>query len=260
MPAVKTRSVPAVDRALAILELLANSRAGLPLSEIGRRLGVAKSTAHTVLVTLERSGYLEHRSQRYVFGLKLFSLAHTAINKLQVCQAAAPFLHALSRATGLAVHMAVLENDEAVVVSKVEPVEPFGLATWAGMRMGVHCTAVGKALLAFLPDAQVQALLKSRRFPRYNENTIVSVRKLKQELERTKARGFSIDDEEGELGFRCVGFPVQDGAGNVVAAISLAAPAERLDFDKVPGLVSQLRETAGAISQSLVPVPESTSD
>jgi DNA-binding IclR family transcriptional regulator len=141
-----TPSAPAVDRTLSILELLSVTRNGLTLPELSRRLGLPKSSTYCLLVTLERRGYLlrNNRTHRYMFGLKLFSLANMALSGIELRENAAGFLHALMHRSSLTVHMAIIEGDEAVLIEKVEPPGLVRLATWVGKRLELHSSAVGK--------------------------------------------------------------------------------------------------------------------
>jgi DNA-binding IclR family transcriptional regulator len=186
MPAIKTRTVPALYNALCILELLTNSRTGLTLSELVERSDLAKSSAHYLLVTLERCGYVRRneRNGRYMLGIKLFSMANSAVGNLSLRQHTAPYLSGLRMRTGLTVHMAILERNEAVVVAKQETQRGARLASWIGKRMDMHCTAIGKAILAFLPEAEVEMIIRKRGLARHNENTIATVRRLREELDR----------------------------------------------------------------------------
>lgn len=258
MASLKTPSVPAVERALSILELLASSRIGLPLADLARQMGLPKSSVHCLLLTLERRGYLHRnaRTNRYLFGFRLFTLANMALSGLELRERAAPFLHELARKTSLTTHLAILEQNEAVLIDKVEPPGTLKLATWLGKRMEVHCTGVGKALIAFLPEPEVDRLIRDHGLPRHNDNTIVSPRRLKQELARVRALGFSTDDEEDEIGNRCIGAPVFDGAGQIAAAISLSGPVSQITADNSPLLADELLRTAGALSRSLGYCPE----
>lgn len=140
---------------MAILELLASSGTGLSLLELVQQTQLPRSSIHCLLVTLERRGYLYHNDKtgRYMFGLQLVSLANMAVSGLKLRDDSAPFLRRLIETTQLTVHMAILEHGEAVLVSKFEPPGIFRLATWIGKRMDLHCTSLGKALLA-LPSAQ----------------------------------------------------------------------------------------------------------
>lgn len=249
MTATKTPSVPALDNALRVLELLANSKTGLSLSELTRRLEIPKSSTHCLLVTLERRGYL-HRNDRnrYLFGLKLFSLANTALRGLELRETAAPFLRALAARTGLTVHLAMLEQHEAVLVEKVEPAGVFKLATWLGKRMDVHCTALGKALIAYLPEEELEAMVAERGLPRHNENTICSLRRLRENLARARSQGYVIDDEEDEIGTRCIGVPVFGPGGVVKASISVSGTTSEITNDNLTFVAERLVETAAAIS------------
>lgn len=140
---MKTPSVPALERALAIFELLARSRAGLTLPEISKELGFPKSSVHCLLITLERHGYLERndRTSRYLFGSKFFTLGSMSLSGLQLRQVAMPQMHTLMEQTGLTTYLAVLEKFEAVVMEKVDPpgVSKLGI----GKRMDLHCTSLG---------------------------------------------------------------------------------------------------------------------
>jgi DNA-binding IclR family transcriptional regulator len=253
MSGLKTPSVPALERALLIVELLAASRAGMTLAEIAHHLHLPKSSVHCLLLTLERHGYLHRheRSNRYLFGTKFFSLGNMALSGLDLRETAAPFLRALMEATRLTVHMAILERFEAVLIDKVEPPGIFKLATWLGKRMDVHCTGVGKALIAHLPDDELDLLVREQGLPRHNDNTVVSLRKLKEDLACIRKLGYSTDDEEDEVGLRCIGSPVFDRAGKVVAAASISGTTTQIREDNSQALALELKRTAAAISRAL---------
>lgn len=253
MAAIRTQSVPSLDRALTLLELLANSKTGLSLPDLVLKTELPKSSIHCLLVTLERRGYLHRnrRTGRYVFGLQLFSLANTAISGLKLHDEAAPFLRSLVRATGLTVHMAILENREAVLVSKLEPPGIFRLATWIGKRMDLHCTGLGKALMAYLSQEEIEHIFDEHRLPRHNDNTLCSRKRLKEELIRTTQRGYALDDEEDELGLRCIGVPVFGPDHHVIASVSVAGTTGQITSNGLRKLAEQVMDTAAAISQAL---------
>jgi DNA-binding IclR family transcriptional regulator len=157
-----------------------------------------------------------------MFGLKLFSLANMALSRVELRENAAGFLRSLMQRSRLTVHMALTEGDEAVLIEKVEPPGLVRLATWVGKRLELHYSAVGKCLLAYLPEDEFLRLVRDRGLTRNNENTITSIRKLKQQMAQIRHAGYAIEDEEGEIGCRCVGAPVFDHSDNVIAAISVA--------------------------------------
>jgi DNA-binding IclR family transcriptional regulator len=254
----RTRSVPVLLRALTVLESLASSSNGLTLAEVARRLQIPKSSAHCILLTLLRQGYVSRsdRTRRYVLGQKVFSLASHALAGQRVREAAMSHLRKLMLATNLTVHMGVLDGSEAILVAKLDPLGVTGLATWLGRRMEVHCTGIGKALIAHLPPEELRSLLRSRTFPRHNENTIVSAKRLMQELETVRSTGYAIDDEEDELGFRCIGVPVLEN-GQLVAAISVAGTTDQVTSENTKELVRHLSKTAEAIQETLLPESDS---
>ena len=252
--AIRTRSVPVLTRALAILEVLAQSHNGLALPEIARRINIAKSSAHSILLTLLRQGYVSRspRTRRFTCSSKLLWLANQALEGLRLRELAVPFLRQLSLSTGLTVHLAILENHEAILIAKVDPPGAPPLSTWPGRRMDLHCTAVGKALMAHIPDEELRDLLKSRIFARHNDNTITSPKRLLELVENIRAEGYTLSDEENEVGYRCLGVPVFDEQGRLAGAISVAGSVIQVNNEKVKFLAAQLRRAADAITGALI--------
>jgi DNA-binding IclR family transcriptional regulator len=249
MPAIKTRTVPSLDKALCILELLTRSRAGLTLPDLVDQSGLAKSSVHYLLVTLERRGYVHRneRAGRYLLGTKLFSLANSALKGLELRQKCAPYLAALRMKTGLTVHLAILEQTEAVLISKHDGQGGPKTATWLGKRMEVHCTGLGKALIAFLPEMEIDTVIQAHGLGRHNENTISTPKRFREELERVARVGYAIDDEEDELGMRCIGVPIFDPDRRAVAAVSVAGTTSEIVAENISYLVTELKRTAARI-------------
>jgi DNA-binding IclR family transcriptional regulator len=164
---------------------------------------------------------------------------------------AAPMLRALMRTLGLTVHMAMLDQYDVVLIDKVEPASLIKLATWIGKRMEAHCTGVGKALIAYLEDEELDLLIKEHGLPRHNENTIVSVRKLKAQLAEVRKLGYSVEHEEDEIGLLCIGCPLFDNTGKVVAAISVSGTVSQIPPENFPKVVEKVKQTAATISQHL---------
>lgn len=253
MPTRKTTNVPAVERACQVLELIAQSSKGFSLSELSRRLNLPKSSVHLIVTTLERLGYLQKHPQtgHYLFGLKLFSLSRAALQGMELRVVARPWLETLVKRTGLTVHLGILERNEAVVIEKIEAPGLIKVASWVGRRMDVNCTGIGKALIAFLPDAEFDRLFKPGSLPRHNENTIVSIAGIKREIAQIRQQGFALDDEEDELGVRCIGTPLLDSQGRAVAAISIVGALSQIPLEQVEPLGQTLRQTADEIAALL---------
>jgi DNA-binding IclR family transcriptional regulator len=252
MSASKTQSVPTLEKALQIVEALAISKRGKTLSQLSRSLGLPKSSAHSILVTFEREGYLERDEQTgtYRVGPRLFKIANMAIGGVGLREQASPHLRRLKDKTGLTVHMAIPENDEALLIERIAPEGQFSVSTWIGKRMGLHCTSLGKSLLAYASDEDVARLVRLRML-RHNDNTISSVNRLCRELETVRKLGYSLDDEEEELGIRCLGAPVFDHAGDVVAAISVTGDTRQIAGERLTAFVQMVKSTAQAISSQL---------
>lgn len=246
-------SVPSVSRAMKILELLAQSQRGLALSDISRRLGIPKSSAHVLIKTLEVMGYLKSSKNngRYCFGLKLVSLSNTALENLDLREQARPFLQHLMLRTGLTVHLAILEGAEAVIIEKIEAPGMLRLATWVGRRLDANSSGVGKALLAFAAEGNCDQRFTGRPLARHNKNTISSLERLARELRKVRELGYAFEDEEGEIGFRCIGVPLYDSANQAIAAISVAGTTSQISIDRVTKLASILKEAARQISSQL---------
>jgi DNA-binding IclR family transcriptional regulator len=256
---LKEYSVPAIERALSVLECLGQSKRGFSISEIGRRLKIPKSSAHLILTTLERRGFLQKNTQtgRYHFGLQLVSLSRSALENLDLREEARPFLRSLMQESGLTVHMAVLEREEAVIIEKVEAPGLVRLASWIGRRLDVNCTGVGKVLIAFLPNEELDYLLRTKDFARHNSRTIISKNALRRELTLVKQSGYALDNEEDEPGVRRIGAPVFDENAAAVAAISVAGTTSQIGMDRVPLLARQVMRAAQGVSLRMGHVPQS---
>jgi DNA-binding IclR family transcriptional regulator len=253
MPASDASPAVAVERALNILEAAANRRDGMTNSEISRKLDIPKSSASYILRTLERRGYLRREAEtgRYRLGLKILSLGGDAQANLDIADVALPFMRMLSEKIRMTVHLAVLDQGEAVYIEKVEAPGFFKVNTWVGRRMFLHSTSVGKCLLAWLAKDDVETIVKQQGLKKRTPKTITSITKLLADLEHVKQSGYAVDDEENSLGARCLGAPIFDGAGNVTAALGASGTLTQMDEDSMPRIIDALKETARRVSRQL---------
>lgn len=253
MPVLDSSPATAVERALNILEAAAHRRDGLTNSEISRKLGIPKSSASYILRTLERRGYLRRdtESGRYRLGLKILSLGGDAQANLDIADVALPFMRALEEKIHMTVHLAVLDQGEAVYIEKVEAPGFFKVNTWVGRRMFLHSTSVGKCLLAGLPKHEVEALVRQQGLKKRTPKTIITMGKLLADLEHVKLEGYAVDDEENSLGARCLGAPVFDVTGNVVASLGASGTLSQVDEANMPRLAEAVKEAARRISRQL---------
>jgi DNA-binding IclR family transcriptional regulator len=245
------KSLPSVDRTITVLEFIAHSKRGCSVSEISRSLGLPKSSTFLVLATLVERGYLKKNAetQKYNFGVNLVKLSRKVLANLDLRDVARPFINSLMKKTGLVVHLAVLAEAEAVLIDRASPQGSFVGADWIGRALDINCSGVGKALVAFLPEDQFTQLIGVRRLARHNENTIVTMRALKRDLALVRERGYALDDEEDELGLRCIGTPIFDAEHKTVAAVSVAGTIDDIPLDRVHALAITLRQTADEISR-----------
>ncbi len=243
----------AVERALAILEAVAQRADGLTNSDLSRRLGIPKSSASYILRTLERRGYLrrEAESGKYRLGLKVLSLGREVLAGLDIKKVALPVLRALVERTQLTTHLAVLDHGEAVYIEKVEGPGFIKMDTWVGRRMHVHSTSVGKALVAHLSKAEVEAIVHGHGLKKRTPRTITGLGRFLAELDKVRAQGYAVDDEENSLGARCLGAPVFGVLGNVEAAVGVSGTTTQIDDSSLPRIAELVKEAARKISRLL---------
>ena len=253
MPVSDANPATAVERALNILEAAARRSDGLTNSEISRKLGIPKSSASYILRTLERRGYLRRHGEtgRYRLGLKILSLGGDAQANLDIADVALPFMRALEEKIHMTVHLAVLDQGEAVYIEKVEAPGFFKVNTWVGRRMFLHSTSVGKCLLAWLPKQEAEAIVRQQGLKRRTPKTITTMTRLFADLERVEDAGYAVDDEENSMGARCLGAPVFDVTGKVIAALGASGTLTQVDEAGMPRLAEAVKETARRISRQL---------
>ncbi len=248
-----TYRVQVLDRVFTILNALAENGSGLGLSELSAELRLHKSTVHRLLMTLECNLYVEKNpsSGKYRLGWKLFELGMQAVARRDLFQLAPPVVEWLMAATGETAHLGVLREGEVISVVNAESQQTVRTPSTVGRRTPAHCTSLGKAILAFLPRQQVLGFVRTHGLKSYTRNTITRFSLLDSELGRIRESGYAVDDEELEEGLRCIGAPVRDHTGRVVAAISIAGPAFRLGQDHLRALAASVMSAAERLSASL---------
>lgn len=247
------QTVQSLERALKILEVLGNNQKGLGVTELAHEVDLHKSTVHRLLGTLVQRGFVEQDSdtERYKLGLKIIELSNKMLTNMEIRQEARPYLEQLMEYANEVVHLCVLRQGEVVYIDKVECPSTIRMYSQIGRRGPVHCTGVGKAILAYLPEEEVVRILQEKGMPRKTANTITEIDAMLIHLEEIRTQGYSIDEVENELGIRCVAAPVWDHSGQVVASISIAGPESRVTKERVPELAIKLKETGLEISRRL---------
>lgn len=241
-----------LDRAVAVLEMLGESDFSLSLAEICQRMQLHKSTAHRSLMVLERSTLIERtQDNRFRLGLKLYELGNRAVEQIDLRARIRPFFRRLAGQFGETVHLGVLQKTSVVYLDKVEPNRRICMTSKTGSSNPVYCTSMGKAMLAFLPPEAAEDVISRIRFVRFTPKTLCTREDLMRSLERVRRRGFAIDDEEVEIGVRCLGAPVFDENHMPIAAVSISGPSSRIRAHNVPVIAEQLIRCCREISNSL---------
>ena len=243
--------IRSVDRAVAILDLLAREgwSAG---AEVARELHVHRSTALRLLATLDRHGLVERdpRTSKYRLGPRLVQLASSVRGEVDLRQAARPVCESLARTLGETVTLDVLDGHEIVPVEQASGSTSVMSVNWLGTRSPVHCTASGKVILAFGPEA-VRAQALDRTLEHRTSRTVVDHAQLGAQLAAAREAGFATTFEELEVGLNAIAAPVRNAAGDVVGAIDVSGPAHRIDPAARPNLISRAVEAANDLSRRL---------
>lgn len=231
-----------------ILDCFSPIKRTLSLAEICTLTGYPRSTTHRLVASLREVGFLEQDRQRdrYRLGLKLFQLGNVVLGNMDLHREARPFVESLSRISGHSVHLAVFDGQQAVVIHRTESQSALTLIEAAP----VHCTSVGKAILAFQPEPVIEAVVAAG-LKAYTETTITQPAALRAELAAIRQRGYAVDHGEHQPGLHCVGAPIRDSNGRVFAGISVSGPARDIPVAAIEGLSKIVIHHAAQISAQL---------
>lgn len=248
--AVATTDQPnALEKVVSVLESLATER---KLSRISQQTGLATSTVHRILQDLVRSGWAEEDEDHgYMLGSRLLALAAQAETSSFLARKAAKYLRQLRDATGDTVHLATRRGDEMLYVAKLDGRKAYQMRSHVGLTVPLHCTAVGKALLACSSESEVRATVARAGLPARTEHTVADVDDLLDRLQAVRTRGFAVDDQENEINIRCVGAAILGPRGTPVACVSVSSLTYDLEGARVGALGQLVTKTAQAISGAL---------
>jgi IclR family KDG regulon transcriptional repressor len=245
-------SVAAVLKVFAIVQAL-SERNETGISELSVRLAMPKATVYRFLQTMKTLGYVrqETDSERYGLTMRMFELGAKALRYPDLIEIAKPHMQSHSDATGETVHLGMLIDSEIIYVHKVDSRHMLGMYSRVGRRAPIHCTGIGKVLMAWEQPARRAQVLAGCDFKRFRDKTITSREAFEQELERTLAQGFGQDREEFDDHIRCAAIPLFDRHNQVVAGLSVSFPTFRYDEAREPELVAMLRDASRDISRQL---------
>jgi len=245
--------IKVLDKSLSVLEILLQQGSAMNMTELSEKLGFYPSTIHRILDTLKYWGYVEQdpNTQKYQLGLKLLELGMAKFHQMDLVREATPYLKELVKECNETVHLGVLEEEEVMYLAKEESSQTIRMISYVGKRAPLHCTALGKMLLAHLSADERIKILGEKVLPRLTENTITDKRELEKELGKVREQGFALDREENEKDIRCVAAPIRNYQGEVIAAISISSPIFRIDKNAQNDLKKVLIETSKKISKRL---------
>ena len=246
------KGVQSIERALDIIESVAEEQDGKHLTAIAEETGLHKSTAHRIIMTLVGRGYLTKTvSGNYRLGFKLIEEASCYINHLELQTEARPYIAEISAHLGMSAYLGMLEGDKVIYIEKMHKATPEKLYRQIGAGVPAYCSSLGKCILSGYSKAQLEEIMADCSFMKFTEKTIDNMDALHRELNKVRSQGWAIDDEEYEKGHRCIGVPVYDYRGEIVAAVSVSGEKHVLTDERMPEIAEYLMEKAGQLSRDM---------
>lgn len=244
--------IQSLDRAFSLIEILATKKEPIDLKTITELSGLPKPTVYRMLTSLEIWGYVRQTPLGYKLGTKFLSLGGIVQDDLEIRKIARPHLKKLNEDTKETIFLGILENDRSLYIDKIDSQHTVRLASKVGTRNYLHSTSLGKCLLSGLNDTEINELINRVGMPALTKNTIIDFDKFLEAINQVRRMDFAIDDMENEEGVRCVAAPIKDYQGNIIAALSISGPAQRITDQAIEQkLVPHLVQTAQNISKAL---------
>lgn len=244
-----------VQKAFQILELLNASTRGWNISEMSRKLKIPKSTTHVLVSTLDQMGYIKRcqYSRRFQLSTKMFGLGQKSLVAMPLPELSLVHIRQLVQEVNLTAHVGILEKNQVVFVQKADGPGFIKFDTYIGKCSDLHCTALGKSLLAFLTEESIEAHLKGYVFNRFTRKTISSKSGFLAELNTVRRNGFALDDEEEELGVRCIAAPIFTGE-DVIAAVSVTGTTSQIHPEDIEKITKAAKRAAAKIAVAITRV------
>jgi len=250
---MEKKIIQSIDRALQVLELFSLEKPEWGITEISKALNIYKSNVHNVLTTLAEKGFVikDAKTDKYKLGIKFFELGSIVIKNMDLRKIAHPYMEKLLKEFNETVHLGILVEGEILSIEQEESGQSLSPRIFIGKRAPLHCTGVGKAIMAYLPKDKVTAIVKEKGLTRYTENTITNKRELEKELEKIREQGCAVDNMEHEEGVRCIAGPIRDYTGKVRASLSVSGPAFRINENNIPNIAKKVKEYCDYISKEM---------
>jgi IclR family transcriptional regulator, KDG regulon repressor len=245
--------INSILRACSILKSFSGENSHFKMSDLARRLQLDRSTAYRILLSLERAGFVEKNEEAgtYSLGLAAFEIGNAYLGQTDLIQVSKPAMADLSAKVQETVHLAVLSDLEIVYIDKVDSPRPLGVMSKLGQRGPLHCTSLGKSLLAFQPEEEQNRILQKIKMPPLTPRTITTKRKLIEELRTVKKQGYALDRREIEEDVECIGAPIFNYLGNVIAALSISGPQKKIGTPQEKHFIQSVVKAASLISSRM---------
>ena len=252
-----SETVQSVERALDIINTIVAANRSLSVAELSQAMGQAPSTIHRILQTLMFKNYVfqDPQTKRYDIGPEIVDIGSALYLRYDLVRRVRPYLQELVELTGETAHVAQLYGTTAMYLSQVEPLSMVRMFTTPGSVASLHCSDVGKVFLADLPAARIEEVIRKTGLPARTPQTITEPEALFQELQWVRQSGYAIDDEEREMGVRCISAGILNGAGKVIAAIGVAGPTSRLSRERVVEVSAAVLGMAVRCAEELIHQP-----
>ncbi len=245
--------INSIIRACNALKCFSKEKAHFRISELSRELHLDRSTTYRILLSLEKCGLVEKdkRTGGYSLGMAAFEIGNTYLSRLDFIQISKPVMADLAMKVQETVHLAVLSDKEIVYVDKVDSPRSLGVMSKIGQRAPVYCTALGKVLLAFQVEEELGRIVNGIRLKPFTKNTLTSKNRLIKELKEIRNRGYALDQREYELDVECIGAPIRNHLGDVIAALSISGPQRKINTSHEKQYISQVVKATGLISTKM---------
>ncbi len=248
----RSYNITALQRGLRLLQLFSESPQGLTAKQVAVRSRLPVSTVHRFLTNLEGAGFLNCSDDSlYHLGIACFAIGQSALAQLDIRRVSLPYLQELNRLTRETIHLTVRHGPAAVYVEKLDSTEQLRIYSRIGAVVPLYCTAVGKIMLAYMPEEEQRRLLAQLSLKRLTPNTVTNLQQLEAELSRIRKNGYACDLEEHELHIRCVAAPIWDHSGQVNASLSVTAPVVRMSVSRLRQLAPLIQSAGKQISREL---------
>jgi len=249
---MKKYHVPALERTVNILKLISSSKDKFSVTDICKELDFPKATVFAIMRTLEYYNMVQKdRSGRFQIGSEMFQLGMAYISDNNVIELARPYMKKLMEELGFTVHLGILHEDQIMYIAKEEPDSFIKFSTYPGLKTKIHLTGLGKAIAAYLSESELEQIITNMGLVEATSNTITNVTEFKESLTTVRMKGYAFENEEGEIGVKCVAAPIINARHTTPTAISITAHSSQLSEEQFSEIGELVRETAQEIAKNI---------